>query len=200
MKSRQIAFCLLIAVATLAACQTNPPASNPAPGGPSAAVKPLPANEAELLRVAGTGDLTRVKQLLEQGTNPNVKDSVGRTPLIEASYNGHADVVEALKKAGAKMPASYQDREALFKAAATGNNDQINALLAKGIDVNTRDEAGRSALTEAVYAGKADTVKLLLEKGADPNAKKIDGATPLGFATNGKRPDIAEMLRKAGAK
>ena len=54
----------------------------------------------------------------------------------------------------------------------------------EGVDVNCKDEKGRTLLTMAlcdVTDTTADFVKYLLEKGADPNIKDIDGQTSMHF-------------------
>jgi hypothetical protein len=48
------------------------------------------------------GDTACVKLLLEKGANVNDKDSTGKSLLRSAQENGYAEVVQMLKKAGAK--------------------------------------------------------------------------------------------------
>ena len=54
-----------------------------------------------LVEAAKTGNLPVVRQLLTQGENPNLADSIGRTALMKASEEGHLEVVESLLRAGA---------------------------------------------------------------------------------------------------
>lgn len=56
-------------------------------------------------------------------------------------------------------------------AAENGYIDIVKSLIAKGVDVNTRDDAGRgnSALICAVWNGNLPIVRLLIKKGADVN-------------------------------
>ncbi|MCH8882263.1 MAG: ankyrin repeat domain-containing protein, partial [SAR324 cluster bacterium] len=45
-------------------------------------------NIKKLMRLVGRGDFARLKNLLENGANPNAVDKRGRTPLIHAALRG----------------------------------------------------------------------------------------------------------------
>jgi ankyrin repeat protein len=99
----------------------------------------------------------------------------------------HADQEEALK-------------EAVFK----GDAKQIKELLAKGADVNAKDNQGMTALMWAAKYGwlHEDTSRLLLEKGADINARANDGSTALMWAAraNCYTAPIIKILLENGAE
>jgi ankyrin repeat protein len=204
---------------------TQAPASSPVPAAsaPGLAAPAQPnENEVALLEAAARGDAAKVKSLLDQGVNVNLKGSDGRTPLTEASYAGHAEVVKllldkggdpSLKKndgadaftlgAGHKEVADiFQGVSSLIEAASKGDTKTVKLLLDKGVNPNVRDAGGHTALTEAAWNGQTETIKLLLEKGADPNIKKSDGASPADLAKGQGHKDIEDMLNKAatGAK
>ena len=44
-----------------------------------------------MLRACAKGDLALVKKMMAEGAAVNTADGSGRTPLIEASWGGHAD-------------------------------------------------------------------------------------------------------------
>ena len=69
--------------------------------------------------------------------------------------------------------------EDLIKAASDGNADAVQALLAKGADIDAKDDLGRTALIVASEHGHLDAVQTLLAKGADVNAKANTGFTAL---------------------
>jgi len=96
-----------------------------------------------LHRAAQNGDLKLVHFFLNHGCPLSLEsfDCLEHTPLIWASKNGHAEVVDYL----------------LWKGA------DPNACLEARI--------GTTALIEAVKGGHAEVVKLLLEAGGDPSIK-----------------------------
>ena len=58
----------------------------------------------KLYDASGSGDGTRVRELLEAGAEPNkYKDCVGDTPLLEAVYRGKYSIVSILIEHGAAL-------------------------------------------------------------------------------------------------
>jgi len=102
----------------------------------------------ELLNACKDGDLEKVKQLLEEGADVNVKDEKGRTALMFASWYGHKKVVKQLLEKGADVNArEYKDGEtALMWAAAKGDKKVVKLLLESGADVNAKNKGGWTAL------------------------------------------------------
>ena len=56
-----------------------------------------------IFEAAGNGDIEEVRELLESGVNPNIRDVFGFTPILLAIDNGHVDTVELLLNAGANL-------------------------------------------------------------------------------------------------
>src|SRR5262249_36571538 len=56
-----------------------------------------------LLRAVTDGDVNLVRALLAQGTDANVRNAAGQTPLMLAAGFAHEDVVSVLLKAGASL-------------------------------------------------------------------------------------------------
>ena len=83
-------------------------------------------------------------------------------------------------------------------ATRRGLLDIVNLLLAKGADVNSRDEDGRTALMWAAdsESDSSETVKSLLIKGANPNAGDKDGATALSWAKKRGETPLVILLKK----
>lgn len=85
-------------------------------------------------------------------------------------------------------------------AAESGDVAQLRKLLETRVDIDSRDDLGRTALMLATLRGHAQAVDLLLEKGADPNVADNRGVTPLQAAKEGKNAAIAAALERRGAR
>lgn len=96
------------------------------------------------------------------------------------------------------VSADAADDSPLFEAVKRGDKAAVEALLAKGADINARDTNGRTPLHLAVLKGEKDIAELLLTKGSDVNAKNEYGFTPLHLG--GFEKDIAELLLAKGAE
>ena len=145
-------------------------------------------------------DLELADLLILRGANVSAANRDGATPLLLASVNGKAAMIERLLQAGADPNAAlsrYGDT-ALMLAARTGNRDAIKVLLDHGAQVNKQETwGGTSALMWAVSERHPAAVKLLLEHGADVNARSkfvpsttgrgFEGTTPV--ATNPGQPE-----------
>lgn len=88
----------------------------------------------------------------------------------------------------------------LTRAAWKGDTATVQALLAKGADVNAKTDKGATALVWAATTGHNDTVQALLAHGADVNAKNNTGMTALMMAKKRGHKEIVRMLKEAGAK
>src|SRR5713101_7701991 len=83
-------------------------------------------------------------------------------------------------------PAFAEDPKEQFLAAARkGDVEKVNALLAKGVDVNAKTRYGATALWFAAYKGHLEVVKVLLQHKADINSRDtVWGETPLSLAVD----------------
>ena len=88
----------------------------------------------------------------------------------------------------------------LHSAAKRGDITAVNALLAKGAEVNAKDKDGRTALMYAAGNGHTETVETLLAKGAEVNAEDKGGRTALMYATWKGHTKIVRLLKQAGAR
>lgn len=88
--------------------------------------------------------------------------------------------------------------EDLISAAERGDAAVVKVLLAKGADVNAKDDGGRTALMTASDNGHLDVVKALLAKGADVNATASNGWTALMAASYNGHVDVVKTLLAKG--
>ncbi|MGH9240547.1 MAG: M56 family metallopeptidase [Vicinamibacterales bacterium] len=87
----------------------------------------------------------------------------------------------------------------LVEAVQRGNREEITALLAAGVDVNTPVPGDGSALIAAAQRGHLDIVQSLLDRGADVNLGVAGDGTPLIAAAQRGHLEIATLLLDRGA-
>jgi RNA polymerase primary sigma factor len=84
----------------------------------------------------------------------------------------------------------------LFKAAVASGSEQLAQMhIARGRDVNARDDSGMTLLGIATSKGCSGIVKLLLEAGANPAIRDLNGMTPLELARISGFSEIIELLK-----
>jgi len=90
----------------------------------------------------------------------------------------------------------------LFKAAQSGNLDQVRQQVEAGADVHKKTVQGETILYAAVKSGNLEVVTYLLDHGAesDINVAANWGFTPLKEAINKNYLEIAGLLRNKGAQ
>ncbi len=86
----------------------------------------------------------------------------------------------------------------LMDAASAGALKAVEALLAKGADVNAQDKFGGTALVYAAREGHTEVVRILIGHRADVNARDTSG-TGLHKAARNGHLDIVRLLLAHGA-
>ena len=86
----------------------------------------------------------------------------------------------------------------LHQAVGRGDLSTVQALLAKGTDVDERDN-GETPLIVAAHTRYEDIVQVLLDAGSNVNAENPHGGTALMAAASKGNPDIVQSLLAAGA-
>ena len=142
----------------------------------------------EILRLGGKASITKVADKYE-------------TPLHQAAYCGHVEIVSVLLDAG--CPIDLQDlygKNALHYAARGGSVEVIDFLVERGLDVNGRAIDGRTPLHWASAYGKLEAVCELLRLGAQVSMTVVagTGGTPLHQAAMMGHEDIVSVLLDAG--
>ncbi len=178
-----------------------------------------------LLFAARQGYTDTVKALLDGGADVNQLSAGDKTsPLLMSIINGHFDLAMLLLERGANpdaaafngaaplfavlniqwAPKSLYPSPKAYQQQKTGYLELMQALIAKGADVNARlqrkvwyqafnsdfagvDESGATPFWRAAYANDVAAMKLLVAHGADPN---IPTMKPAG------RPFTGEGVRQ----
>jgi len=146
-------------------------------------------------------DVETAKLLIGAGANVALPNRYGMTPLMLASTNGNAAILELLLNAKADPNTMLPEGEtALMTAARTGKVDAVKALLAHGAKVNEAEKwRGQTALMWAAAEGHVAAVETLIAAGADIHARSKAGFTPLIFAVREGKSGVVKALIKAGA-
>src|SRR5260370_35946339 len=86
---------------------------------------------------------------------------------------------------------AVDDKESLWAAARRCDVKAVDALLAKGVDVNSKTGYGATALSFAADKGHLAVVQLLIKNKANVNTKdSFYNATPLTWATMREHVEI----------
>lgn len=80
-----------------------------------------------------------IVRLIEAGVNPNIADSTGATPLIDASACGHHELTRMLLEHGAEVNHPSFAGETAFSFACANNHLRCaKVLFSHGADINAR--------------------------------------------------------------
>lgn len=159
--------------------------------------------ELDIFSAAATGQLPRVKALMQQLPKlVNAYNVDGFQPLGLAAFFGYPKVVEFLLEQGAEVNSPSRNEQKvmpLHSAVAARHLGIARLLLEQGAEAYAKQEAGYTPLHEAAQNGQTDMVKLLLAYGADVHTRKDDGQTPLATALAYGQKEVADLLRHHGA-
>ncbi len=190
--------CYLVAMLSMAGLATAAsPVADAAMKGDKAVVRTLVLQKANvnapqidgttaLHWAVQTNDLETADLLIGAGANVSAANRASATPLLLASVNGNAAMIEKLLKAGANPNAALTKTgdTALMMTARTGKPDAVKVLLDHGAQVNAKETWGDTTpLMWAVSQRHPDVAKLLIDRGADVNAKSkfVPSASGRGF-------------------
>lgn len=172
---------------------------------PDIKVLPAPVKEKKVYATlfdAVTGNaLDQIREKVNTGTDINMQDHNGATPLHLAMNVNSRELTDLLISLGADIKAEdFDGKTPLHWAAATGTSENIDRLLHSYASVNARDYDGHTPLHDAASNGNAESAQRLISQGADPNAVDNVGRTPLDEAISNEDKEMESLLRFNGAK
>ncbi len=160
-----------------------------------------------LLEAAENGDIAVCRKLIKLGTNVNVRDDSGFSPLVLAAMNHHADICDLLLNAGAELDTTIRTCQGitlLHHAASGGLLRLCRSLVDAEAEVDTQTDFEYTPLHFAAMQGQADVCRLLLDHGAttDPVLPRAwwHDSKPLHSAAYAGHVEVVRILLNAGAK
>jgi len=167
---------------------------------------------------AAEGKSAIVDYLISQNVNLNSRDANGYTALMHGAAEGQKYSIVKLVEAGADVSivdlegATARDyaieeeeyytsdylgaekRPAIHQATLDGLIEKVQRMVEQGIDVNSRDDYGRTPLHIASAENHTIDMRVLIELGAAINAQDKQGRTPLMYAAAGAKGDAVALL------
>ncbi|XP_050440490.1 ankyrin-3-like [Adelges cooleyi] len=149
-------------------------------------------------------NLSLVQLMLEHGAQVVDLDNedIDWTVIHSACETGDVKMLECLldfcePDVLAALHCGRRPKPPLFVAACRGHSTAVKALLARGVDINTRSENNETALHAAVRANNAGLVETLLNAGACIDARdSLTASRPLDVSvyTWGRRVTVTAQL------
>ena len=145
--------------------------------------------------------------LLERGKNFDTLDKGGITPLHAACITKSLGQVRALLDAGADVnvrSGKSGDMPLHIAAQKRESKEIVDALIAAGGKISSKNDRGRTPLHEAADTGQLANAMALVGAGAKINAmardkRKKSSVTPLHLAVRYRNTELVAALLKFGA-
>ncbi|MDR3301361.1 MAG: ankyrin repeat domain-containing protein [Spirochaetaceae bacterium] len=140
--------------------------------------------------------------LLDNGADPNIKNTSGDTPLIESARIGDIDTLRKLMQHGANVDVQDAKGNTAMHIAipAPDHREALEILLANGGNPNIRDERGDSPAHIVIALRRPpDVLEVLLLNKADVSIHNIKGETPLFTAVDKDCAELIPPLLASGA-
>lgn len=192
-KSTKVVTAAIFAVTLIiTSCNSNKSKSTDDKSDESVSKTEVKAPAMDIHTATFMGNIQAVNQHIAAGTDLNIKDDYGSTPLNTAIVFGRTDVALALIEGGADHSVTNNEGSTpLHNAAFFCRTDLVKALLDKGADKSLRNNYGSTPLE--TVSGPFKDVKAIYEqlnKDLGPLGLKLD--LDLLEST---RPEIADLLR-----
>ena len=165
-------------------------------GQPTSAV-----DDVTLVDAARNQESPRVRALLDQNANANVRSADGSTALLWAAHWNDIAIADSLIRAHADPNiANDFGMTPLSRACTNGSAALVELLLKAGANPNARIATGETPIMTCASSGNVDAMRLLIARGADVNANEpSQNQDALMWAASERHPNVVRMLVEAGA-
>jgi uncharacterized protein len=156
---------------------------------------------AALAEAAADGDTSRIRELVQAGTDPNAHGNKGTTLLQWALFNRSTDGLAGLLTVGADARAADSSGATVVHYAAMANDPAyLEVLLAHRADPNAPNAVtGDTPLMSALMGNREEQFRALLAAGAKPDlADRMDNTALHVAAKINAHQRILDLL-EAGA-
>ncbi len=152
----------------------------------------------DFFRAVRGDNASGVRDLINRGFNPNVKDPNGQTGLLLAMREPSPRVIQVLIESPKTNVEgrNSKDESPLMMAALKGQKELVTQLIKRDADIN---KPGWAPLHYAATGGHVEIIKQLLDGNAFIDAQSPNGTTPLMMAAMYGSAASVKLLVEEGA-
>jgi ankyrin repeat protein len=141
-----------------------------------------------------TNDLRRIKLLLENEIDVNIKNTQGQTPLIKAILLNSQSIVRLLIQHGADVNLRANGITPLMLAAQKGLPYITVILIKANADINAQASDGMSIAMMAARDGHVDIIDFLFARDLNIQVKNSQGETALSIARQSGHEEVVKRI------
>ncbi len=145
-----------------------------------------------LMAVADNASMGReyrkfAEMLIRHGAIVDMRDNLGQTALMYASWRDNVGMAKMLIQSGADVNLADNEGETALMHAANRDIEIAKMLIRSGAIVDTKDKKGQTALMWASGKEQTEIVEMLLKSGADESLRDIFGYTAATYSNKSIR-------------
>ena len=139
-------------------------------------------------------DLAKLKELIKNGANINIRAEYNYSPIEYACMNNKIKEAEILLENGVDI----RNQDLLHIACSYGNTEMVKLLIQYGCDVNEVDIDGRVPAHWAIQENNLECLKILYDNGANFEIRSYKDSTILSYAVGEGNLEIVKYLLENG--